>query len=138
MEQHQSGNDQSLARSVSMAAEANEAAIAANAALAQMRRNLGEIRHLYPVIDDFHERIIIVNGRLEDTFSQTERLLAERPGPEIGTTSERTEGSFGEDELSIASDDFTPWKEELRDSRFDDSGRKIDSDFERSEGGAEL
>ena len=147
MEQYQPGNDQSLARTVSMATEANETAATANAALAQMRRNLGEIEHLYPVINDFHERIAIVYGRVEDTVGHTERLLAERPGTEIGIAPERTQISFGEDGLPAVPDWLNNrWSEP--EQAGDDTGygqpnvrpnvRPTDADSERSEGDWEL
>ena len=138
MEQHQSGDDQGLTRPVSMAAEANEAAATANAALAQMRRNLGEIGHLYPIIDDFHDRIAIVNRRAEDTISETERLSTERPGPEIGAASKRVEITIGEDGLSVTPDWSTSWQEDFRSSDFDTGARETDSDSERSEDEPEL
>lgn len=138
MEQHQSGDDQSLARSVSMAAEANEAAIAANAALAQMRRNLREIGHLYPVIDDFHERIAIVNGRAEDAISQTERLLTERPSTKARTASERAEVFTREDGIPNSTEWSNFWQGQGRHSGPDTYRREANSDFERPEDGAEL
>lgn len=140
MEQHQSGDDQSLARSVSMAAEANEAAIAANAALAQMRRNLREIGHLYPVIDDFHERIAIVNRRVEDAISQTERLLTERPSAKVRIASERAEVFTRENGLSNrnSSEWSNFWPEEVGCSDPDACRGEANSDFERLEDDAEL
>ena len=138
MEQHQFGDDQSLARSVSMAAEANEAAATANAALAQMRRNLREIRHLYSIIDDFHQRITIVNRRSEAAISETERLFTERSGTEIGSASKRVEVSIGEDGLPVILDWSTPWQGEFRSSGFDTGAKETDSNSGRSEDAPEL
>lgn len=138
MEQYQSGDDQSLAGSVSMATEANEAAISANAALAQMRRNLREIGNLYPVIDDFHERIAIVNGRAEGTISQTERLLTERPGAKIGAASKRTEVFVESDRISAMPNEFYDWRAEQRVSNYISEYEKGNVKFEQSTDESEL
>lgn len=138
MAQRQSGANQGSPRAVPVATEADEAAATANAALAQMRRNFGEIGTLYSIIDEFHERIAIVNRRAETSVSQTEQLLTERSSPEVRATSKRVEVSTGEDRILVGADWPISWQEYPEFTEFDTSYRDSESEHDQLDGGTEL